>query len=235
VTRKGESVAELYARCEAFLRAFIARVEGRRPPASASASTCGLPAVAVAPSTPSVDAAPAPAARAGQGGHGHPHTHPHPGVGVGHERILLVSHAGTTIALARALTGDAALERGMRVGCCTLTTLQRAPCPPPALAPAAGASDAEGSLATQLQLEPQLPSLAAARDVIGRGVWTVRGTPADGSFLAGGVERSWGLADVETREGVVVEDAGVPGSEDEEDGPNGVQAWWQTEVPCPKM
>ena len=29
VTRKGESVAELYARCEEFLRVFIGRVEGQ--------------------------------------------------------------------------------------------------------------------------------------------------------------------------------------------------------------
>ena len=63
----------------------------------------------------------------------------------------------------------------------------------------------------------------------------MHGTPADGSFLAGGVERSWGMVDVETHQGVVVEDAGIPGSEDEEDGPNGVQVWWRTGVPSPKM
>jgi transcription factor C subunit 7 len=59
----------------------------------------------------------------------------------------------------------------------------------------------------------------------GREVWTVRGTPADGSFLSGGDERSWGMADLETHDGVVVEDAGVPGSEGEADGPNGLQVW----------
>lgn len=55
----------------------------------------------------------------------------------------------------------------------------------------------------------------------------MHGTPADGSFLAGGVERSWGMEDVETHEGVVVEEPGTPGSEGEEDGPNGVQVWGQ--------
>jgi hypothetical protein len=46
----------------------------------------------------------------------------------------------------------------------------------------------------------------------------------DGSFLFGGVERSWGMADVETHAGVVVEGAGVPWSE--ADGPNRVHVWW---------
>jgi len=66
----------------------------------------------------------------------------------------------------------------------------------------------------------------------------VRGTPADGSFLAGGVERSWGMEDVEMHEGVVLDEPGVPGSEDEEDAPNGVQVWRQAGVlplPKPKM
>jgi len=40
-----------------------------------------------------------------------------------HKRILLVSHAATTIALTRELVGDRALA--VRVGCCTLTELAR--------------------------------------------------------------------------------------------------------------
>jgi transcription factor C subunit 7 len=42
-----------------------------------------------------------------------------------HTRILLVSHAPTTIALTRALLRNPNLP--MRVGCCTLTILQRDP------------------------------------------------------------------------------------------------------------
>ena len=198
VTRKGESVAELYARCEEFLRAFIGRVEGRRSsrPLSPSPSP-----------SPSSSTLPGPSADDGEHGeHG-------VGIGVGHERVLLVSHAPTTIALTRALTGDAGLAGEMRVGCCTLTTLERA---------------ASAALATLAPTPtPDTLDSSPARDVIGRGVWTVRGTPADGAFLAGGVERCWGVGDVETHAGVLVEDAGVPGSEDEEDGPNGVQVWWQ--------
>ena len=188
VTRKGESVAELYVRCEEFLRAFIGRVEGRRPalspsPSSPSPSSSALPVV------PTAD----------DGEHG---------VGVGHERVLLVSHAPTTIALTRARTGDAGLAGGLGVGCCTLTTLQRA------------ASPADVATLTPTPIPDALVS-SPARDVIGRGEWTVRGALADGAFLAGGVERCWGMEDVETHAGVVVEDAGVPGSEGEEDGPNG--------------
>ncbi|KAF7347792.1 PGAM-domain-containing protein [Mycena venus] len=43
--------------------------------------------------------------------------------GRAHTRILLVSHAATTIALARALVGDPALP--MRAGCCSLTEVVR--------------------------------------------------------------------------------------------------------------
>ncbi|KAI0724507.1 histidine phosphatase superfamily [Cerioporus squamosus] len=41
-----------------------------------------------------------------------------------HKRILLVTHAATAIALTRELVGDRSLP--LRVGCCTLTDLQRA-------------------------------------------------------------------------------------------------------------
>jgi hypothetical protein len=43
----------------------------------------------------------------------------------GVERILLVSHAATTIALARALLGNRTLA--LRVGCCSLTEMKRLP------------------------------------------------------------------------------------------------------------
>lgn len=224
VTRKGESVAELNVRCEEFLRAFIGRVDGMCPSA--------LPAAAVVPSTLPLDPAPTPASasalasRAGQGCHGKQHVGD--GVGVGHERILLVSHAATTIALTRALTGDEEIGRGMRVGCCTLTTLHRT-------TPEFLVSSSLSSSSLSSPLLPPRPPSAAARDVIGRGAWTIRGTAADGSFLTGGVERDWGMADLGTGEGVVVEDPGVPASEGEEDGPNGVQVWWQTGLACPKM
>jgi transcription factor C subunit 7 len=166
-------------------------------------------------------------------------------VGIGHERILLVSHAATTIGLVRALLGDEEIERRMRVGCCTLTKLHRLP--------SSLSSPSSSSLlyptvpagSSELSLPPPSPPLplsfaaAAGDEVIGKGVWTVHGTPADGSFLAGGVERSWGMEDVVTHEGVVVEEDGIPGSEDEgqgeEDGTDGVQAWWPVGVPSPKM
>ena len=222
-------MAELYARCEEFLLAFIPRVEGRYPSSSSPPSALPADAVrgALAPAIPSPNSTP----RTGQ-----EHSSQ---VGVGHERILLVSHAGTIIALTRVLTGDEGIERGMRVGCCTLTTLQRTPTPTPfssssSSSPPSIAAGSSESLPA-LPPPPRTPSAPAVRGVIGRGVWTVRGAPADGAFLAGGVERSWGMADVETREGVVVEDPGIPGSEGEEDGPNGVQVWWSMEVPSPKM
>ena len=42
-----------------------------------------------------------------------------------HRRILLVSHAATVIALTRELVGDRELP--LRIGCCSLTVLQRKP------------------------------------------------------------------------------------------------------------
>ena len=239
VTRKGESVGELYARCEEFLRAFIERVEGQRvfpSPFPSSSSEPAFPAnweISV-PGAPSLSL----------------DSTCDPGVGVGHERILLVSHAATIIGLARALSGDEEIEQRMRVGCCTLTTLHRlppslsssssSPLYPPTV-PVAGSSMSVSSLPSPPPQPPQPSSFAAVHgDVIGKGVWTVHGTLADGSFLAGGVERSWGMEDVKTHDGVVVEDPGVPGSEGEgegeEDGPNGVQVWRRVGgIPSPKM
>jgi len=42
-----------------------------------------------------------------------------------HERILLLSHAATIIALSRELLGDENREMGIRVGCCSLTEFVR--------------------------------------------------------------------------------------------------------------
>ncbi|PVG03371.1 phosphoglycerate mutase-like protein [Serendipita vermifera] len=145
VSRKGESVPDLYRRGEIFMDAFIRRVnEG--------------------------------------------------GFGGGHERVLLVSHAATVITLAQALLGDTTIGRELRVGCCTLSTL-----------------DKQGT--------------AIQQDSIGSNVWTARGKLATADFLTNGVERDWGMADIETRNGVVVEDDGVPGTNGEEDIEFGIQRW----------
>lgn len=145
VTRKGESVPDLYKRGEDFLTAFIQRLER----------------------TTSAE---------------------------GHERILLVTHAATVITLAQALLGDASIGKALRVGCCTLSTFDRVP-------------DAEeGAL-------------------LGGSVWTPRGQLAVAHFLTNGVERDWGMNDIEVRDGIVIEDEGVPGTEGEEDIAFGVQSW----------
>jgi transcription factor C subunit 7 len=143
VTRKGESVQELYKRGEDFLNAFIQRVE-------ASSEM--------------------------------------------HERILLCTHAATAIALSQALLGDKSVGRTLRVGCCTLSTFDR---------------------------------VLVAEDgaLLGRGVWQARGALARADFLTNGVERDWGMTDIEIQNGVVVEDDGVPGTEGEEDVAFGVQPW----------
>lgn len=143
VTRKGESVPELYKRGEDFLNAFIRRLE-------ASSET--------------------------------------------RESILLCTHAATAIALSQALLGDASVGRTLRVGCCTLSTFDRV-------------SDAESGA------------------LLGKNVWKSRGTLARADFLTNGVERDWGMADIEVRDGVVIEDDGVPGTEGEDDVAFGVQTW----------
>jgi transcription factor C subunit 7 len=143
VTRKGESVPELYERGEDFLNAFIRRVE-------ASSDM--------------------------------------------HERILLCTHAATVIALSQALLGDKSVGRTLRVGCCTLSTFDR---------------------------------VLVAEDgaLLGKDVWRARGSLARADFLTNGVERDWGMTDIEIRNGVVIEDDGVPGTEGEEDVAFGVQHW----------
>lgn len=153
VTRKGESVPELYKRGEDFLNAFIRRVE-----ASSEAN----------------------------------------------ERILLCTHAATVITLSQALLGDESVGRTLRVGCCTLSTFDRV--------------------------------LATEDDALsGTGVWQAIGALARGDFLTNGVERDWGMIDIEVRNGVVIEDDGVPGTEGEEDIAFGVQPWDVKDQPVSRM
>lgn len=152
VSRKGESVPDLYQRGETFLRAFIQRIEEEGK----------------------------------------------------HERILLVSHAATVITLAQALLGDPSVGRNLRVGCCTLSILDRKD------------ESTDGS-------------------VLGSDVWQARGKLASADFLTKGIERDWGMPDIETLNGVVVEDDGVPGTENEEDVNHGVQSWTKSPNGISKM
>ncbi|KAF5312609.1 hypothetical protein D9619_003219 [Psilocybe cf. subviscida] len=102
-------------------------------------------------------------------------------------RILLVTHAATTIALTRSFVGDRALP--MKVGCCSLTELHRKP-------------DAAG------------PQLIGNYEPV---------MLVSGDHLKGGSSREWGFEDIEVEKGRVVEDPGVPGSEQDADVPIGVQ------------
>ncbi|KAG8833068.1 hypothetical protein FRC17_000073 [Serendipita sp. 399] len=147
VTRRGESVPDLYRRGEEFLRAFIARID-----------------------------------QVGYGG--------------GHERVLLVSHAATVICLAQALLGDEEVGKTLRVGCCTLSTFDRK------------GSDKDA--------------------LIGKGMWEARGELARGDFMRNGIERDWGMVDIELKDGVVIDDDGVPGTEQEIDISPGPQDWNQS-------
>jgi transcription factor C subunit 7 len=116
-----------------------------------------------------------------------------------HSRILLVSHAATVITLARSLLGNRDLP--LRVGCCSLSEFTR-----------------RGNA---------IPSWTASQ-------------LADGSHLKQGASRDWGFEDIETErgrvsdvccsprpslitKGQVVDDPGVPGTEDEKDEPTGSQ------------
>ncbi|KAG8696276.1 hypothetical protein FRC09_008611 [Ceratobasidium sp. 395] len=100
---------------------------------------------------------------------------------------MLVSHAATAIALVRSLVGDKRLP--LRVGTCTLSTLNRA----------------EGSQ------------------------WESEGVLAGADFLPNGVERDWGFEDVQLDEhGSVVNDRGIPGTENEDPGFSGIVP----EKPC---
>jgi transcription factor C subunit 7 len=119
-----------------------------------------------------------------------------------HSRILLVSHAATLIALIRQLLGEQDLS--LRLGCCALSDLQRKP----------GATVLGGWMAKTL---------------------------ATGDHLSQGLQRDWGFEDIQISDGKVcfrqslirnsqltgfhqvISDHGVPGSEDEDEGPVGCQ------------
>ncbi|KAL5534219.1 hypothetical protein ACEPAG_681 [Sanghuangporus baumii] len=102
-----------------------------------------------------------------------------------HKRILLVSHAATVIALTRELVGDRELP--LRIGCCSLTVLNRKQ----------GRTDARGAYeAVKFN---------------------------SGDHLEHGASRDWGFEDVVIKDGKVVEDSGIPGTENEEDYPVGPQ------------
>lgn len=122
-----------------------------------------------------------------------------------HKRILLVSHAATVIALSRELLGDRKLP--LRVGCCTLCEM--------------------------VKKDGDAPLL---------GGWETTKKLADGSHMKGGAEREWGFEDIEIAEGKVgfyfmlsytqsvdddrsqvVEDPGIPGTENDADQAEGSQ------------
>jgi len=104
-----------------------------------------------------------------------------------HQRLLLVTHAATAIALVRTFVGDRNVQ--MRAGCCSLSVLER-----------------------KKDVDPGL--------IIGG--WKVQKI-ADGDHLTGGLLREWGFEDVEVEKGRVVDDPGVPGSENDVDEPIGLQ------------
>jgi len=54
------------------------------------------------------------------------------------------------------------------------------------------------------------------------GKWEL-GKIADGAYLEKGASRDWGFEDIEIAHGKVVEDPGVPGTENESDEPLGSQ------------
>ncbi|KZW01945.1 PGAM-domain-containing protein [Exidia glandulosa HHB12029] len=94
-----------------------------------------------------------------------------------HERILFVGHAASVIALIHDLLGEKA---PVRIGCATLTTLDR-----------------------------------KSDDILGG--WKAVGKMAHADFLTGGVQRDWGIEDIKTDGDEVVEEPGVPGTENDED------------------
>jgi hypothetical protein len=131
------------------------------------------------------------------------------GIGVGHAHPpRLACRAGH--GPARVPTREWEVVQGMRVGCCMPTTLCQSSSsiesPPPP------------SSSSSMSTPTPIPG--------GHGVWTVRGTPADGEAMA----------DVETHGGVVVGAAGIPGSGGEADGLHGLHVWWTTgTVPVPGL
>lgn len=109
--RRGETVAELYARVADFLSVFVPRLERSQT----------------------------------------------------HSRILFVGHAASVVALIRDLLGE---QVPVRIGCATLTTLDR-----------------------------------KSDDILGG--WKAVGKLAHADFLTNGVQRDWGMEDVQTANGEV--------------------------------
>jgi len=111
-----------------------------------------------------------------------------------HKRILLVSHAATTVVLARELVGNRDLL--FRVGCCSLTVLDRKVTP---------ASEGDSPPPTVV------------------GGWTAR-LLGGGDHLKDGLLRAWGFEDAVIADGgEVVNESGQPGTETEKDEPVGSQ------------
>jgi len=99
-----------------------------------------------------------------------------------HQRLLLVTHGATAIALVRTFVGDRRLQ--MKAGCCTVSVLKR-----------------------KANVDPGL--------IIGgwkaQNIWY-------GDYLTGGIASEWGFGNV-----VTDSRPGIPGSEDEQDEPVGLQ------------
>ncbi|KAH7915802.1 histidine phosphatase superfamily [Hygrophoropsis aurantiaca] len=111
----------------------------------------------------------------------------------GAKRVLLVSHAATVIALARALLGEPALP--LRVGCCSLTEVVRR----------------EGA------------ETGTGRGTVGvLGGWRALRL-VDGAHLKEGASRDWGFEDIVIANGKVIDDVGVPGTENEAEDTAGPQ------------
>jgi len=119
-----------------------------------------------------------------------------------HKHILFLGHGASVIALAKELSGDMDME--LRVGCCSLTTLVPKP--------NAQRSTVISSLSPSEDINAGAPKGNALL-----GQWDVV-SKADASFLAGGVERDWGLEDV-VLDGQVVSEDGVPGTEGQDEDP----------------
>ncbi|KAF5356214.1 hypothetical protein D9756_003799 [Leucocoprinus leucothites] len=110
-----------------------------------------------------------------------------------HQRILLVSHAATVITLVRSLVG--VRELPLRVGCCSLS---------------------------ELITKPQENGLVPNNGKKVIGAWKPIKL-ADGSHLEKGASREWGFEHIEIDAGKVVNDPGVPGTENLSEGPTGAQ------------
>ncbi|KAF9512629.1 hypothetical protein BS47DRAFT_1376945 [Hydnum rufescens UP504] len=119
-----------------------------------------------------------------------------------HKRILFLGHGASVIALAKELSGDMDME--LRVGCCSLTTLVPKP-------------NAQRSAIISSLSPSEVINAGGPKGNALLGQWDVV-SKADASFLAGGVERDWGLEDV-VLDGQVVSEDGVPGTEGQDEDP----------------